>query len=113
MRSTYLAFVLLVATLASGCALANAFKANPLQVTQTVLTDAQWGVTYAYDAQYLTAIENQVISEALSAAETAAQAVLAGQTPQAAAKAVLVNVESQLPVDSRLRPYFDAAIILL
>lgn len=86
---------------------------HPLTQAQvvTILTDAGYGVGIGCGAGWLEpplcVIAKRVLDDARAAAENAQNGW------QAAAKAVLVTDESQLPPDSKLRPYFDAAIALL
>ena len=81
------------------------------QVT-TILGDASAGMNLGCAEEWLPQnvcdIGNRIIADAQAAANGAANGGWA-----AAAKAVLVLEESRLPPDSRLRPYFDAAIPLL
>lgn len=92
----------------SGCHLAH-----PLTQAQVVsiITDAGFGIGVGCGAGWLEpdlcVIAKRILDDARAAAENAQNGW------QAAAKAALVTDESQLPPDSKLRPYFDAAIVLL
>lgn len=108
MRRVRLALVLVAALAFSNCHLAH-----PLTQAQvvTILTDAGFGVGIGCGSGWLEppvcAVAQRVLLDARLAAESASSGW------QAAAKAVLVSEEQRLAPDSKLRPYFDAAIILL
>ncbi len=104
---------LFVITTFSGCALVTKIKSQPTTSQQvlTVLSDAQWGISAAHDQQWLTDAEYVYVEEGVTGAVDAVLAAPSGYA--AVAKAVLVDVERDLPADSRLRPYIDAAVILL
>jgi hypothetical protein len=87
--------------------------AHPLTQAQvvTILTDAGYGVGVGCGAGWLNLQECTIAKRILADAREAAEAAVDGW--QAAAKAVLVTDEAQMPPDDKLRPYFDAAIALL
>ena len=79
---------------------------------QTILVDAGYGVEVGCVAQWLDtptcALAHRILDDAQLAVSIAAT-----NGWQTAAKAVLTDEESRLSADSKLRPYIDAAIILL
>lgn len=96
----------------SGCALITSLKGQPAVVqVQTILSDAQWGVAAAHSQLWLSDQDYAYAYQAINAAEDAVKASPNGA--KAVAKSILVDAERVLPADSKLRPYFDAAIILL
>ena len=105
-------FTLLATLFLSGCRVPAQVNLT-LPEVQTILTDAQWGVVTGCTAEWLTAPECTQINNALVEAEYAVQQASQGTSPAAIAKGVLQRVEATLAVDSHLRPYFDAAIVLL
>jgi len=98
----------LLALSLTGCHLAH--HLTQAQVV-SILTDAGFGVGVGCGAGWLEPPLCVIAKRVLDDARAAAEHADAGW--QAAAKAVLVTDESQLPEDSKLRPYFDAAISLL
>ncbi len=108
-----IALGLLVAFSLSGCALVNKIKTQPTTsaAVLVILSDAQWGISAAHDQQWLTDAEYTYVEEGLAGAVDAVNAAPSGYA--AVAKAVLTSLEAALPTDSRLRPYVDAAVILL
>ncbi len=103
---------LVVVTL-SGCALVTKIKSQPTTSQQvlTILSDAQWGVSAAHDQLWLSDTDYTYAEQVLAGAVDAVSA--SGSGYAAVAKMALLDVEAALPADSRLRPYFDAAVILL
>jgi hypothetical protein len=102
---------LIALTLAAS--LGGCHLAHPLTQAQvvTILTDAGFGVGIGCGAGWLEPPVCDVAKRVLLDARLAAESATSGW--QAAAKAVLVSEEARLSPDSKLRPYFDAAIILL
>jgi hypothetical protein len=86
---------------------------QPLTQAQvlTILTDAGFGVQVGCVEQWLEPPVCDVAKRVLGDARAAAEQAQSGW--QAAAKAVLVQEETRLKPDSKLWPYFDAAIALL
>lgn len=103
-----LVVLLAVVSTLAGCHLAHAL--TQAQVV-TILTDAGFGVSVGCGAGWLDPPVCAVAQRVLLDARTAAESVDSGW--QAAAKAVLVVEEQRLKPDSKLWPYFDAAIALL
>lgn len=103
-------FVLAVAL---SLTLAGCHLAHPLTQAQvvTILTDAGFGVGVGCGAGWLEPPVCDVAKRVLQDARLAAEKADSGW--QAAAKAVLVDEETRLKPDSKLRPYFDAVISLL
>jgi hypothetical protein len=98
----------LTLTLFAACHLSH-----PLTQAQVlrIISDAGWGVEVGCVAEWLEPPVCDTARRVLADARTAAENAVNGW--QAAAKAVLVNEEANLPADSKLRPYFDAVIALL
>lgn len=92
---------------------AGCHLAHPLTQAQvvTILTDAGFGVGVGCNSGWLEPPVCAVAQRVLLDARIAAEQATTGW--QAAAKAVLVVEEQRLDPDSKLRPYFDAALILL
>jgi hypothetical protein len=103
----------LVLVLVAALAVSNCHLAQHLTQAQviTILTDAGFGVRVGCSSGWLEPPVCAVAERVLLDARLAAEAAQDGW--QAAAKAVLVDEETRLRPDSKLRPYFDAAIILL
>lgn len=99
---------LVVAFSLSGCHLAK--HLTQAQVV-SILTDATFGVSVGCGAGWLEPPICTTGQRVLNDARLAAEKVDSGW--QAAANAVLVDEESRLPLESKLRPYFDAVISLL
>lgn len=78
----------------------------------TILIDASFGIDFACTVQWLNPDQCNLARNVLDDASLAVQAQTTGGWA-AAAKAVLIREEAKLPPGSKLRPYFDAAIILL
>lgn len=76
-----------------------------------ILINAGFGVEFGCMVNWLSPQVCDIARQALGDAQIAVEHAPSGW--QAAAKAVLIREEARLPADSRLRPYFDAAIILL
>ncbi len=99
------------------CALALLFSAchlsHPLTQAQVlaIISDARFGVAVGCQAEWLEPPVCATAQRVLSDAHVAAESAVNGW--QAAAKAVLVNEENNLPLDSKIRPYLDALISLL
>lgn len=109
LKSLGLLALVLVALVSSACA---TFRNNNGSVNvQGILSDARWGLTAACDVQWVPADACTIGLDALTTA-----GVIAENNPANSGRAVrqsLVDVEGLLPADSRLRPYLDAAIVLL
>lgn len=84
---------------------------TPAQVATTILSDAAWGVEAAHSQLWLSDADTAYIEEALHLANDAIAANPQGAL--AVARVALQDAELFLQADSRLRPYFDAAIGLL
>jgi len=86
---------------------------GPLTQAQVhqILINAGFGVEFGCMVEWLPPAACVIARQALGDAQVAVENASGGW--QAAAKAVLVREEANLPTNSRLRPYFDAAIILL
>lgn len=76
----------------------------------TVLLDAQAGLDFAYLLQWLNAADYGTATGILADARAIAQS---DPSPLGAVKLSLRAAEQRLPTDSKLRPYVDAALLLL
>jgi hypothetical protein len=110
---TYLSALILATTLIVAPACHPSTGGGGLTQAQvlTIITDAGFGITVGCGAGWLEPNVCVIAHRILLDAQTAVEHVQDGW--QATAKAVLIQEEGQLPPDSKLRPYFDAAIILL
>lgn len=102
-----------VCALALSLSLPGCHLAQHLTQAQVVsiLTDATFGVNVGCGAGWLEPPVCTTGQRVLNDARLAVEKIDSGW--QAAAKAVLVDEETRLAADSKLRPYFDAVISLL
>lgn len=108
-------FIIALAFTLSGCALVTSVKSQPTTRAQviTILDDAHWGVSAAHDQLWISDSDYVTIEKDFQAATFAVIGAMDATSARQAAKSTLQAVEQLLPLDSRLRPYIDAAIVLL
>ena len=99
--------LLLIVVLCSACASLPANKVN----LSAILNDARWGILAACEATWLNAEQCTFADDVLSLADGIAAQNLKGS--EVAVRSLIVQWETKLQADSRLRPYLDALIALL
>ncbi len=95
----------LVLSITWGCGLGGSSK-----VAQ-ILNDARWGLMAGCASTWVPPDACTIGFDALTLADGIVASHPGNTGP--AVRQLLVDVEARLPVDSRLRPYLDAIIILL
>jgi hypothetical protein len=105
----HLLLLVCCACLATSCARLHRPDGS-LDVAQ-ILNDARWGVMAACDQEWLSPADCILAGDTF----TFAEGLVAKNVPAvgAAVKQLLVDVETRIPAESRLRPYLDAIISLL
>ncbi len=110
MKRFLAALVVLTLVSSTGCATLGRIIHSPAAI-QLILSDAQWGVSQAHDELWLSDAEYTIFETALATAQDAIRVAPSGA--RAIVKQILIDAEAALPPTSHLRPYFDAALILL